>query len=127
VVERSGAPITTADPARFAQLPTLVGDGAPQAAAQLLDVIGATRAISSRIKLIERVSNRRWNLVLDGPVLVKLPEEGWEREIGILEKMIVEQGVLEKDVEIIDLRFADRYIFRLRNGDSHESPRERPI
>lgn len=127
VVERSGAPITTADPVEFKNLPTLVGDGAPKAAATLLDAIGATRAISSRIKLIERVSNRRWNLILDGPVAVKLPEEGWEREIGTLERLIVENGVLEKDIEIIDLRFADRYIFQLRNGDSRESPRERPI
>lgn len=127
VVERSGKPITTADPTEFTRLPMLTGDGAPEAAAPLLDAIGATRAISSRIKRIERVSKRRWNLVLDGSVTVKLPEQGWEREIGTLEKLIVEDGVLEKDLEIIDLRFADRYIFQLRSGDSHESPRERPI
>ncbi len=127
VIERSGKPITTANPEEFAQLPMLTGDGAPDAAAALLDAVGATHAISSRIKRIERVSKRRWNLVLDGGVIVKLPEEGWERQIGTLERLIVENGVLEKDIEVIDLRFADRYIFQLRNGDSRESPREAPI
>jgi cell division protein FtsQ len=126
VLERSGAPITTADPAEFTRLPILVGEGAPETAAPLLDAIGATRAVAARLKGLERVSNRRWNLILDGPVEVKLPEEGWEQQLQILEKMIVEQGVLERDIQIIDLRFADRYIFQLRNGDSHESPRGRP-
>jgi len=126
VVERSGAVITGTNPGEFSHLPLLIGDGAPEAAAALLDAIGATKAVSARLRVAERVSGRRWNLILDGLVAAKLPEQGWEREIGTLERMIVEDGVLERDIEVIDLRFADRYIFRLRNGDSQTASRERP-
>jgi cell division protein FtsQ len=126
VVERSGAVIAGTNPSEFMHLPLLLGDGAPEAAAPLLDVIAATKAIATRLRVAERVSGRRWNLVLDGLVAVKLPEEGWEREIATLEGLIVEDGILERDIEVIDLRFADRYIFRLRGGDSRTESRERP-
>jgi cell division protein FtsQ len=126
VVERSGAVITGTKASEFMDLPLLIGDGAPEAAAPLLDAVAATKAVSSRLKVAEWVSGRRWNLVLDGLVAVKLPEEGWERELKTLERMVVEGGILERDIEVIDLRFADRYIFRLRNGDSQSESRERP-
>jgi cell division protein FtsQ len=126
IVERSGAVITHNEAGDFSHLPLLIGEGAPQAAAALIDAISASRGVSARLRVAERVGGRRWNLVLDGPVAVKLPEVGWEREIGTLERMIVEDGVLERDIEVIDLRFADRYIFRLRNGDSQTASRERP-
>jgi cell division protein FtsQ len=126
VVERSGAVITGTKASDFMHLPLLIGDGAPEAAAPLLDAIGRTKAVSPRLKVAEWVSGRRWNLVLDGLIAVKLPEEGWQQEIATLERMIVEGGILERDIEVIDLRFADRYIFRLRNGDSQSESRERP-
>lgn len=126
VVERSGAVITGTNPREFMHLPLLIGDGAPEAAASLLDAVASTKAVSSRLKVAERVSGRRWNLILDGLIAVKLPENGWEREIATLERMIVEEGILERDIEVIDLRFADRYIFRLRGGDSQTESRERP-
>ena len=126
VVERSGAVIAHNAPGDFGHLPLLIGEGAPQAAAALVDAISASRAVSARLRVAERVAGRRWNLVLDGPVAVKLPEEGWVAQIGTLERMIVQDGVLERDIEVIDLRFADRYIFRLRNGDSQTASRERP-
>jgi cell division protein FtsQ len=126
VVERSGAVITGTKASDFMHLPLLIGDGAPDAAAVLMDVVAATKAVASRLKVAERVSGRRWNLILDGLIAVKLPEEGWEREIRTLEQMVVEGGILERDIEVIDLRFADRYIFRLRNGDSQSESRERP-
>jgi cell division protein FtsQ len=126
VVERSGSVITGTKASEFMHLPLLIGDGAPEAAAPLLDAVAATRAVATRLKVAEWVSGRRWNLILDGLVAVKLPEEGWERELKTLDGMIVSGGILERDIEVIDLRFADRYIFRLRNGDSQSESRERP-
>ena len=62
------------------------------------------------------MSDRRWNLILDGGVVVELPEENWERQLDVLERLIVDKGVLERDISQIDLRLPDRYIFLLRNG-----------
>jgi cell division protein FtsQ len=125
VVERSGAVITGASTDEFSRLPLVLGPGAPEAAALLLDAIGGARAVAARLRGAERISERRWNLILDGNVTVKLPEEGWANQIRELERLIVDKGVLERDIESIDLRYPDSYIFRLHNGDSQPVPRER--
>ena len=44
---------------------------------------------------MKRVYGRRWNLVLDDGVLVKLPETDWAEELNTLERLIVDNGVLE--------------------------------
>ena len=126
VVERSGAVITGASATEFAKLPVLLGAGAPQAAAPLIDALGAERAILARLKAVERISDRRWDLILDRGVRIKLPESGWETQLKDLENLIVDKGVLERDIEMIDLRYPDQYIFQLHNGDSRPVSRERP-
>jgi len=126
VVERAGGVITRDGLDEFDRLPLIMGKGAPKAAAPLLDTVMASRAVSARLKAAEFISERRWNLILDGRVVVKLPEEGWQSQISELERLIVDKGVLERAIEVIDLRYPDSYIFRLHNGDSQPVPRERP-
>jgi cell division protein FtsQ len=125
VIERSGAVITAAGASSFARLPLLIGPGAPQAAAPLIDALGKTKGVGARLKAAERIGQRRWDLVLDGGVTVKLPEERWDVQLAELERLIVEKGVLERDIEMIDLRYPDSYVFRLHNGDSRPVLRER--
>lgn len=125
VVERSGAVITRAGANRFGRLPLIAGAGAPEAAAPIIDALAGEKAVSARLQAIARIGERRWDLLLAGGVTVRLPEEGWERELAELERLIVERGVLERDIEMIDLRFPDNYVFRLHNGDSRPVPRER--
>jgi len=116
VVERSGGLITDKDIARFVKLPLLLGDAAPAQAADIVDAVAQHRAIAARIKAYERVSQRRWNLILDGPVVAKLPETGWQKELDTLEHMIVDQGVLERAVDEIDLRIPSHYFFGLKGA-----------
>lgn len=126
VVERSGAIITkVADDNGLARLPVILGAGAPEAAAPIVDALIGQKAIQARLAALQRISGRRWDLLLSGNVTVRLPEDGWERQIAELEKLIVEKGVLERDIEMIDLRYPDNYVFRLHNGDSRPVPRER--
>lgn len=125
VVERSGAIITAADRADFPRLPLLLGEGAPDAAPAIVDAIGKQRAIAARLEALERVGDRRWDIHLAGGVVVRLPENGWDGQLSDLETLIVEKGVLERDIDVIDLRYPDNYVFKLRNGDSRPVPRER--
>ena len=127
VVERSGAVITGANVTEFSKLPILLGAGAPKTAAPLIDALGSERAIGARLKAVERISERRWDLILDRGVRIKLPETGWEAQLKDLERLIVDKGVLERDIEMIDLRYPDQYIFQLHNGDSRPVSRERPV
>jgi len=123
VVERNGAVITTSGVEQFARLPKLVGAGAPKAAAELIDAVQSHRAVSARISYYELVSQRRWNLILGDGVVVKLPEQNWNREIDALERLIIDKGVLERDVTEIDLRSPTHYFFLLRGGERKDVER----
>ena len=120
LVERSGRTIGLFDPRSFPDLPLVAGDGAPQTAAALVDAVRAHRAIAARVVGYQRVSDRRWNLLLNGDVVVELPEEDWRQQLDVLEHLIVDRGVLERDIAEIDLRMHDNYFFVLRNGQKQQ-------
>ncbi len=124
VVERSGAPILRVDAAQFPHLPLFIGD-APKGGADLVDAIASHRAVAARMRAMQRVSGRRWNLLLDDGVIVKLPEQGWEKQLDMLEHLIVDKGVLERDISEIDLRSPDNYFFKLRDQQQqqHSGPK----
>lgn len=123
VVERSGAVITTRDVEKYRRLPKLVGAGAAKSAADLVDAVQAHRALAARVAAYARVSDRRWNLILDNGVVVKLPEAGWQKELDALEHLIIDAGILERDVSEIDLRAPTHYFFLLRNGEKKDVER----
>jgi cell division protein FtsQ len=117
VVERSGAVITTHDVEKFRRLPKLVGAGAPATAADLVDAVQAHRAVAARTAAYARQSERRWNLILDDGVVVKLPEANWNKELDALEHLIIDAGILERDVTEIDLRSPSHYFFMTKAGE----------
>ncbi len=116
VVERGGGVITDVGLDEFVKLPKLAGAGAPRHGADIIEAVALHRAIKSRVKVIERVSDRRWNLRLDNGVVVKLPEQDWQSQLDVLEQLIVDKGILERDIKTIDLRSPQNYFFRLRGG-----------
>ncbi|HEY1637595.1 MAG TPA: FtsQ-type POTRA domain-containing protein [Rhizomicrobium sp.] len=124
-VDRHGRPITQVDAEAFRRLPFFFGD-APQGASDLVAAIHAHRAVAARVKAMQRIDSRRWNLILDDGVVVKLPEDNWAREIGALERLIVDRGVLERDIAEIDLRSHDNYIFVLRHAAPSKNSRGEP-
>jgi len=123
VVERNGRPITSHDVEKFRRLPKLVGAGAPQAAADLVDAVATHRAVAARIAAYARQSERRWNLILDDGVVVQLPETGWPKQLDALEHLIIDNGILERDVTEIDLRSPTHYFFLLKNGEKKDVER----
>jgi cell division protein FtsQ len=123
VVERSGQVITTRNVENFSRLPKLVGAGAPQQAADMVEAVMAHRAIDARLAAYEYVSQRRWNLILNNGVVVELPENGWRKELDALEHLIVDNGILERDVTEIDLRSPSQYFFVLRGGEKKDVQR----
>jgi cell division protein FtsQ len=127
VVERSGKTITHNDVEHFAQLPHLAGEGAPQQAAEIIDAVSTHRAVAARVKIYQFVSNRRWNLILDDGVVVQLPDAGWQKQLDTLEHLIVDNGILERNLTEIDLRSPDKYFFITKNPQSKTTDRGREL
>jgi cell division protein FtsQ len=122
VVERNGNVITAKAGEEFRRLPLLVGDGGSNAA-DIVDAVAQHRVLAARVKAYQRVSQRRWNVILDDGVLVKLPENGWQTQLDALDHLIVDKGILERDVSEIDLRSPTQYFFVLRSGEKKSEPR----
>jgi cell division protein FtsQ len=127
VVERSGKPITRNGVEAFAQLPHLAGDGAPEQAADIVDAVALHRAVAARVRIYQYVSARRWNLILDGGVVVQLPDTGWQKQLDTLERLIVDKGILERNISEIDLRSPSQYFFLLKSGQSKNIDRGREL
>lgn len=111
VVERSGKPITTEGVDKFSDLPLLLGQGAPEAAPPIVAAVARHRGVKARVQAYQFQSGRRWNLLLNDGVTVKLPETGWDKQLDALEHLIVDKGILEDDIREIDLRSPTHYFF----------------
>jgi cell division protein FtsQ len=57
-----------------------------------------------------RVDGLRWNLILRNNTLVKLPAENEQQAIARLSQLQASIALLDRPVEVIDLRFAGRLI-----------------
>ena len=72
----------------------------------------------------QRISARRWNLILDDGVVVELPEQNWPRELGVLETLIVDKAILKRNIATIDLRSRSSYSFLLKDSTTRSEPRK---
>jgi cell division protein FtsQ len=123
LVERQGRVILPENNGKFAKLPLLMGEGAPLQAAGFVEAVSRYRGIVKRVSAYQYQSARRWNLLLDDGVVVKLPEIGWQKELPVLEHLIVDKGILESDIREVDLRNPLYFYFQLRNGVEHKEKR----
>lgn len=96
----------------YRDLMVVVGPDAPAQTASLLEFLSTQPELLNLVRAAVRVGGRRWNLTLEGGINVQLPEENptvaWMR----LAQYQRSHGVLERDVELVDLRLPDRLIVR---------------
>jgi cell division protein FtsQ len=113
LVDRNGDLVTDADVASFApQLPLIVGTGAPQAAASLMDALASQPDIASRMVAAVRVGGRRWNLRMKNGADVLLPEAAEIPALAKLAELQTTNALLDRPLRAIDLRLPDRLMLR---------------
>jgi cell division protein FtsQ len=113
LIDRAGQIVTDSDVASFAkELPLVVGAGAPEAAAALLDALAAQPAIQPRVVAAVRVGERRWNLRMNSGADVMLPEGAEVAALQRLADLQAQHQVLERPLQVIDMRLPDRLVFR---------------
>ncbi len=94
-------------------LPVIAGAGADKAAAEGLLLLDAAGPILPRIRGLERVGERRWDLVLDRGQRIMLPAT---EPLPALELLLAQDRALDlmgRDVAIVDLRAKGRATVRL--------------
>jgi cell division protein FtsQ len=114
VIDDHGQEIPEADPARFPNLPLVVGQGGDEHAAEILPTLAQRPKLIERMDALVRVDNRRWDLRMKDGSLIQLPAVGEEEALMQLEQLDERSRILELGFERIDLRNPDVVAVRPR-------------
>ena len=116
VIDKAGQIIPNQDAVaakrREPALPLLTGADAPRVAGTLMQELIAVPAVRSRVVAAERIDRLRWNLVLRNHTVVKLPEQDEAGAIAELGRLQAAMALLDRPVEVIDLRLPGRLVVR---------------
>lgn len=94
-------------------LPLIVGEGAAKAVPEALSLYASAAGFHSRVRALQRIGERRWDVVLDRGQRIMLPEA---EALSALERMIAldsAQDLLARDISHIDFRNARRPVLRM--------------
>lgn len=117
LVDRDGNTVSDSDVATFAdQVPLIVGPGAPQAAAALLDLLQQQPGILSRMVAAVRIGDRRWNLRMKNGADILLPEGAEAQALARLAQLQSQYALLDRPLRTVDLRLPDRLVIRPAGG-----------
>ncbi len=96
-----------------ADLPLIAGDGAKAAIIEALALFQAASPISGRVRGLVRMSERRWDLVLDRDQRILLPHENPIAALQRVMALHAAQDMLTRDIITVDMRHAARPTIRL--------------
>jgi cell division protein FtsQ len=116
VIDAEGRTLTSDRVDEFQSLPLVVGEDAPQHAAELLGLLKNEPEISSQFSSAVRVGGRRWDLRLKSGLSVKLPENETELALSRLAKEEQQNHLLKKALNAIDLRIPDEMVVEPLSG-----------
>jgi cell division protein FtsQ len=116
VVASDGTVVDKADPARFASLPLIVGEGANTAAAPIVSAVSSRPRLADKLEALVRVDDRRWDLRLKEGTLVQLPADGEEEALIRLDQLDRKSRILDLGLARIDLRDPEMVVVRPRAG-----------
>ncbi len=126
VIDRDGRSIATDGLHAFSSLPLIVGAGAPQHAAVLIDALGDHPELKERVKAAVRVGERRWNLRLHNGADVMLPEGHEAAAIARLMEFHERDALLDRPLAAVDMRLPDRMVVRPKETPVPVTPARRP-
>lgn len=113
IIDSDGEPIMPVVPSGLEHLPVIAGHEANEAAPALLASLRQRPDLSARVAASKRVAGRRWDLVMDNGVIVRLPTDDIDRALDELGVLMTDQAVIERNVLAIDLRQDDRLLLRI--------------
>ncbi|MBX2834800.1 MAG: FtsQ-type POTRA domain-containing protein [Micavibrio sp.] len=116
LLDDKGEVIAADNIGRFKGLMVVAGENAPEYLANLAHSLTERPELARRVKLAELIGNRRWDLVMESGMAIRLPEIGIDKALERLETAHVSGGLLDKDIESVDMRELDRIAVRVKSG-----------
>lgn len=120
LIDSQGAVIQEIGAYEYANLPLIVGAGAPGSAIGILKVLRSEPDLWGRVGALTRVSDRRWNMRTKAGYDIKFPEHRYAEAAEFIAQLHESTGILDAELEYIDLRNPENFVYRLK--DAGESP-----
>jgi cell division protein FtsQ len=114
LIDEAGIAIYIPSLEGYEKLPQITGAGAPEKAPAILEQIKYYPLILDKLSTIVRVRKRRWDLILHEGVVVKLPENDFdkgalEKALKVLVHFLKNDEIKISQIKSIDLRLSDKY------------------
>lgn len=106
--------------ADYPELPVILGAGGQDRVGEVLSLLDAAPEIVPRLRAFIRVGERRWDVVLDRDMLIKLPQTGSVDALSRIMALHYGEEMLDRDIAVIDMRLPDRPALRM-NAEAAET------
>ena len=116
LIDAEGVTLADRNLDKFSGLLIITGEKAPAHAGALIALIAAQPFLKDRVDAASWVGGRRWDIVLEGGLTIKLPEKDAEIALQKLAAAQDKDAILNKAIETIDLREDDRIIVQPSGG-----------
>lgn len=124
LIDRTGEIVPVGDLGPWRHLPVLAGSEAPRRLSGLLDLLAGVPRIAERTTGAALVGGRRWNLLLDGRLEVRLPERDPAAALRLLAREQETRRLLDRAIEAVDLRADGWIVVRPMTTDNRASGRK---
>ena len=109
LIDEEGSVINYKHISKFTNLLHVVGPDANVHAKQLIQELNSE--LADRVKVAIRYGERRWNLVLDQDITIKMPEKDFIDAWTYLTKLNSNDKLFNQNFKVIDLRDNHKYFF----------------
>lgn len=116
LVDDTGAIIKVQAEAEHENLILLIGDGAPQAAPQLVKLLEDEPALARRILSATRYGQRRWDIAFEGGATLRLPDGYAKAALAKFGEFDRQHSLLARGPVTYDMRLPDRMVIRNPRG-----------
>jgi cell division protein FtsQ len=119
LIDEAGYKISQDNMDLFANMPFLVGAGAPENYQEIAKILTQDPILSTNIDTLIRVGDRRWDVMFGTGTRLRLPEgsENYSTKVAWLRflEMDKKHNLLAREVAVYDMRIDDRMIVTLTN------------
>jgi len=114
LLDEGGVEIGPAGPrADHPDLAVIVGAGAEDRVPEVLELLSVAEDVLPRLRALVRIGGRRWDVVLDRDMTVKLPQEGAAEALSRVVALHYGEELLDRDIAVIDMRVPQRPALRM--------------
>ncbi len=112
LIDRNGQTVAAKNTDQDTHYPILIGDDVTTQITPLFQLLQGQPDLLKQVKAATWVGQRRWDLLLQNGVTIKLPAQNTTLAIAQLMKLVQQDHIFDKDLEIVDLRLPGQAVLR---------------